>query len=100
MCLRSYKYTLTTKGNLLKHLQVIHGHKLDSHRQERQQSLNRGQLSLTGDAPERRKSLNFHKQDVILTALVRNLCARFHQLYSVQCNLGSCAHHVQSKNQQ
>ena len=33
ICSRSYKYTLTTKGNFYtKHLQVSHGHDLDSHK--------------------------------------------------------------------
>ena len=49
ICSHSYKYTLTSKGNLLKHLQVSHGHDLDSHKDERRRSLNTGQLLLDGN---------------------------------------------------
>ena len=31
-CSKPYKYTLTTKGNLLKHLQTSHGQPLEQHK--------------------------------------------------------------------
>ena len=73
-CSKNYKYTLTTKGNLLKHLQVSHGRQLESYKQERRRSMNQGQISLTGGTFGRRKDKAFQKQDAILTSFARNVC--------------------------
>ena len=80
-CSKVYKYTMTTKGNLLKHLQVAHSRELESYKQERLQEQSNGQLLLT--EPGRKKwDRTFQNQDSIVTSLVRNLC---YQLAMVDC---------------
>ena len=76
VCSRTYKYTLTTKGNLLKHLQTSHGSLLNEHKEKKRHSLESGQSTLTSDGQcsiSRRESKEFKNQDVILTSLVRSL---------------------------
>ena len=34
LCQKQYKYTLTSKGNLLKHLEIAHFKKLHDHKEE------------------------------------------------------------------
>ena len=70
-----YKYTLTTKGNLLKHLQSSHEQLLKEHRKEREKDrmqrqlhASRTQLKLTSTSAG-----NFAKQDMIVTSIVKNL---------------------------
>ncbi len=77
-CRKDYKFTLTTKGNLLKHLQTSHSHLLKSHREERQRQLescNHYQLLLTSDI-QTKKRADFKKQDKIATSVALNLCGR------------------------
>ena len=54
LCQKNYKYTLTSKGNLLKHLETAHNKKLLDHREEQRKkktellsSLPRGQCTLS-----------------------------------------------------
>ncbi|XP_011404500.1 PREDICTED: zinc finger BED domain-containing protein RICESLEEPER 3-like [Amphimedon queenslandica] len=69
----NYKYTLTSKGNLLKHLQAAHNDRLESHKEERRKSISNGQATLTGEAQDRRR-FKFYNQDPIVTSLALNLC--------------------------
>ena len=39
LCRKPYKYNLTTKGNLLKHLQAAHKRNLEAHKQKRAKEL-------------------------------------------------------------
>jgi hypothetical protein len=39
VCLKCYKYTLTTKGNLLKHLQTKHEEVIEKHKEEQAERL-------------------------------------------------------------
>ena len=76
VCSHTSKHTLTTKGNLLKHLQTSHGSLLNEHEEKKQRSLESGQGTLTSDGQcsiSRKESREFKNQDVILTSLVRNL---------------------------
>ena len=76
---KPYKYTLTTKGNLLKHLQIKHKHALARHKEEQRQQLRLNEssqttLSLSSSGTLVRKQIEFRKQDAIVTSAVRNLC--------------------------
>ena len=60
ICSRQYRYTLTSKGNLLKHLQTSHGQQLKQHKEERQsQQMTSGQLLLTDDVGSARRRQEF-----------------------------------------
>ena len=75
-CLKDYKFTLTTKGNLLKHLQTSHSHLLRNHREERQRQLaSSNQMLLTSDVQAKKKP-EFKNQDKIATSVALNLCGR------------------------
>ena len=68
------KYTLTSKGNLLKHLSTMHGRLLEDHRARRRQSTSSGQSTFEKDGTYQRKEPEFKNQEVILTSIAKNLC--------------------------
>ena len=78
-------YTLTTMGNLLKHLEMAHNKKLLDHREEQRKnktellsSLPRGQCTLSNDGLLTKKpKLPFPHQGKIVTSIVKNLCGRW-----------------------
>ena len=64
---------MSSKGNLLKHLQVAHHDALKSHKEDRRMSLASGQSTLTGENP-RKSQPRFHNQDTVVTSLALNMC--------------------------
>ena len=71
LCLKKYKYTLlTTKGNLLKHLQTLHSKALCEHKEERLRLLKSNQSSLITTGSLVKKQSEFKNQDYILTSIV------------------------------
>ena len=64
---------MSSKGNLLKHLQVAHHDALKSHKEDRRMSLTSGQSTLTGENP-RKSQPRFHNQDTVVTSLALNMC--------------------------
>ena len=56
------KYTMSLKGNLLKHLQEVHH---NVHKEDQRMSLASGQSTLTGANP-RKYQLRFHNQDTYI----------------------------------
>ena len=77
LCHRTYKFTLTSKGNLLKHLQTTHPNKLREHKEEQAKltSANQQKFNKDGTFIPRTKE-PFRNQDKILTSIVRNLCGK------------------------
>ena len=71
LCSKFYKYTLTTKGNLLKHMQTKHKQVLDKHKEEQLTQSHQTTLSPRGSLV--RKQIDFNKQENILTSAVKNL---------------------------
>ena len=49
LCHKSYKFTLNSKGNLLKHLQTSHPNNLDDHKNEQSKQLPASQQTLNRD---------------------------------------------------
>ena len=77
ICQGYRKYTLNSKGNLLKHLNTMHGQLLEEHRTRRRQSTTSSvQSRFQEDGTYQRKQPNFKNQEVILTSTVKNLCGR------------------------
>ena len=85
LCQKQYKYTLTSKGNLLKHLEATHLKQLNNHReQQRKKNLENARssddgqqctLSSTGSVVTRPR-VPFKNQSKVLTSIVKNLCGR------------------------
>ncbi len=85
LCRKVYKFTLKTKGNLLKHLQTTHLKNLDDHRDERAKELTtklpldqctlskNGSMRQTAVKPKREA---FRNRDKIISSIVKNLCGR------------------------
>ena len=83
LCQKTYKYTLTSKGNLLKHFETAHPKKLYDHKEEQRKRrtelpfLPGGQCTLNSDGSVKsRPKLPFKNQSKILTSVVKNLCGR------------------------
>ena len=74
LCFKPYKYTLTTKGNLLKHLQTKHKPALDKHKEEQLRLNESHQITLSPCGSLVKKQTDFKKQEIILTSVVKNLC--------------------------
>ena len=79
LCLEWTKYSMISKGSLLKHLQSAHARQLDEHKAKKREEKRKdskyqstfdsnGQLLKRKSAPK-----EFKNQDLILTSLVRNL---------------------------
>uniref|UniRef100_A0A1X7VFF3 BED-type domain-containing protein n=1 Tax=Amphimedon queenslandica TaxID=400682 RepID=A0A1X7VFF3_AMPQE len=77
LCHHTYKFTLTSKGNLLKHLQTTHPDKLRDHKEEQAKliSVTEQKFNKDGTFIPRTKE-PFRNQDKILTSIVRNLCGK------------------------
>ena len=73
LCLKPYKYTLSSKGNLLKRLQTSHPKKLHDHKLER--SKPHHTLSRDGSLV-RPKESSFKNQDKLVTCIVKHLCGQ------------------------
>ena len=69
LCGRPYKYTPTSKGNLLKHLQSGHRQELDAHYAEREKLVNAQDENVVS-----RANFTATDQDIVLTSIVTNLC--------------------------
>ena len=72
---KPYKYTLNSKGNLLKHLQTVHLQRLRDHKERRSKEAT--EASSSQRTLEKNGSLSrqsFKKQEIIATSIVRNLC--------------------------
>lgn len=80
LCHKSYRFTMNSKGNLLKHLQTSHPKNLDDHKNEQSKQLPVSQQTLHRDGTlvkaTRPKPESFKKQDKILTCIVKNVCGR------------------------
>ena len=76
ICNKSYKYSLTTKGNRLKHLKLAHEQVLSQHKKAQEDRLKKSasyQLTLVEAKSSSSSHREFRNQDHILTSLVRNL---------------------------
>ena len=82
---KPYKYTASSKGNLLKHLRGSHSKKLDDHKKEllkqlsdtNQHTLHKDGTLVRCAATRSKPSEAFKKQDMmILTCIVKNVCGR------------------------
>ena len=69
LCGKTYKYTPTSKGNLLKHLQSGHRRELDAHKSEREKLVN-----VQDEHVVSRANFTATDQDIVLTSIVTNLC--------------------------
>ena len=82
LCRKVYKYNLTTKGNLLKHLQTAHKQNLKAHKQKRAEELAKpglpsNQCVLNKDGSVKKVVKEpFRNQDKIVTSIVKNLCGK------------------------
>ena len=84
LCRRPYKFTLTTKGNLLKHLQNAHPKHLHDHKEERAKQLCKPKVpkdqctfNLDGTMTVAIKPKEpFKNQDKVLTSIVKHICGR------------------------
>ena len=87
LCHKSYKFTLKSKGNLLKHLHMSHPKNLNDHKNEQSKQLPPSQQTLNTNGTlakaTRPKPEVFKKQDKILTCIVKNVCSRGGLLISV-----------------
>ena len=82
LCHHTYKFTLTSKGNLLKHLQTTHPDKLRDHKEEQAKLISVTQQKFNKDGIFiRRTKEPFRNQDKILTSIVRNLCGKVDWLF-------------------
>lgn len=70
---QEYKYTLTSKGNLLKHLQNMHEAEHQELSQRKRKEQEDRQTTLTQSSCSITTSREFRSQDRILTSLVRNV---------------------------
>ena len=61
---------MSSKGNLLKHLQVAHHNALKSHKEDQRMT---GQSTRTGENT-RKSQPRFHNQDTVVTSLALNMC--------------------------
>ena len=77
LCHHTYKFTLTSKGILLKHLQTTHPNKLRDHKEEQAKLISVTQQKFHKDGTFiARTKEPFRNQDKIVTSIVRNLCGK------------------------
>ena len=82
ICRKVYKYTLDSKGNLLKHLRNVHPKQLDKHKDECAKQLSEncdkavpsGQCTFSKDGRIKVSREPFKNQDKIVTSIVKNFC--------------------------
>lgn len=84
ICRKVYKYTLDSKGNLLKHLRNVHPKQLDKHKDEHAKQLSEncdkavpsGQCTFSKDGRIKVSREPFKNQDKIVTSIVKNFCGK------------------------
>lgn len=76
LCKKKYKYTLTTKGNLLKHLKTAYSTARLEHKREQIDLRSQSQTTLATNGSIVRKQMEFKNQEAIIGSYTKNLCGR------------------------